>query len=224
MSPDAIATLPADRRLIVAAGAVRSGSTMLYNIARLLLAQQGPLTAGSYRDLAEPLGSTVLVKIHRCEPAMAKRANIVLTCHRDLRDVVRSLAGMGWLSTGPTLFDQIGQIVHQHSQWKPIAAADVAYEAMMRDLRASVVEIASVLGVDAAHTDIDAVVRTVSAMPSPATLPEGQPHDFTTLMHVNHRRIEAATPLPVENDIHERFLDWQTAHGYARTDRGRGAP
>jgi hypothetical protein len=49
-----------DCRLIVAAGAVCSGSVMLYNIARLLLAQQGPLTAGSYRDLAEPLGPTVL--------------------------------------------------------------------------------------------------------------------------------------------------------------------
>jgi hypothetical protein len=132
MSPEAIAALSSRTRVIVAAGPSRSGSTPLYNVARLLLEREGPLTAGWIEDIVEPVQGVLLVKVHEWHSGLAHRADAVLTCHRDLRNVARSLAAMGWLwgfnKPGASVFDHIGKIVRLHRQWSSVAAIDLRYE------------------------------------------------------------------------------------------------
>ena len=215
MSPEALAALPASHRLIVAAGALRSGSTAVYNIARLILEQQdGSFTAGWFKDIKGPVGDSVLVKIHRWEPALAERADVVLTSHRDLREIVRSMAAIGWLKPEPDVYPQLERIVGFQTQWQSVATLDVAYEAMKRDMLAAVSAIAAAIGGDSSQVDFGVIVREVDAMPSPSALPEGQPHDLKTLMHLNHRSRETTAPLLIEDAIHRHFLAWQTMHGY----------
>src|SRR5271167_332714 len=149
MTPAAIAALPARVRVILAAGAIRSGSTPIFNIARLLLEHAiGPIAAGWIDDLPEPRHETVLIKVHEWHPELAERANVVLTCHRDLREVVRSLTAIGWLREGSEAVKQIGDIVRDHTQWMLVAATDIPYENMIRDWKATVAEIAAALGID----------------------------------------------------------------------------
>jgi len=215
MKPEYLALLPADKRLIVSAGAPRSGSTALFNILRLLLEQEGgALTTGWIHDLADPLEATVLVKVHRWEPALAKRANIALTCHRDLREVARSLARVGRLRNGLEIFDQFGEIVYRHLQWKANAAIDVSYENITNNLSATVMAIARLLGINKNLVDSDAIAKQIYEITPPVTLPESQPHDLKTLLHKNHRSRHPTPPIDIEKDIHHRFAAWQTLHGY----------
>jgi hypothetical protein len=212
MSPDALAALPPQYRLIVAAGAIRSGSTALFNMLRLLLEHSGtPLTAGWVDDVKEPLKTTLLVKIHEWHPMLSKRANVVLTCHRDLRYVVRSLGAMKWLDTSPAV--QVAHIVQNHAEWARIATLDLRYEDMTANLNQAVRRVAAALGYKDRGVDLDTITREVEALPSSTR--SDQKYDATTLMHKSHRRDGYGEPLSqIETEIHHRFAAWQAAHGY----------
>jgi hypothetical protein len=212
MSPDAIAALPPEYRIIVAAGATRSGSTALFNMLRLLVEQSGaPVTAGWVDDVTEPLKRTLIVKIHEWHPMLAKRANVVFTCHRDLRHVVRSLGAMKWLHTSPAM--QIARIVQHQAGWAQTAALDLRYEDMIADLNQAVGRVAAALGFKDDRFDLNAIARQVEGMPSPG--PNDQKYDLTSLMHQNHRHHGNAEPLPqIETEIHRQFAAWQAAHSY----------
>jgi hypothetical protein len=212
MSPDALAALPPEYRLIVAAGAIRSGSTALFNMVRLLLEQSGtPLTAGWVDDVKQPLKTTLLVKIHEWHPMLSKRANVVLTCHRDLRYVVRSLGAMKWLDTSPAM--QVAHIVQNHAEWAQTAALDLRYEDMVANLNQAVHRVAATLGFKDAGLDLDAVIHEVEGLPSPTR--SDRKYDPTSLMHTRHRHDGYAEPFSrIETEIHRRFAAWQAAHGY----------
>ena len=215
MKPEVLAALPARVRVILAAGAIRSGSTPIFNIARLLLKQAGePFTAGWIDDISELPEETALIKIHEWHPELAERANVVLTCHRDLREVARSLAAIGWLRTGSEAFEQIDNIVRNQTQWKVVAALDIGYENMIRDWNATVAKLASVLGVDESCANFDAIAREVSEMSGPTAFIHGRRYDPITLMHRNHKSGENVQYSEIEKEIHQRFLRWQLEHGY----------
>jgi hypothetical protein len=142
MTPEVLAALPAHVRVILSVGAIRSGSTPIFNIARLLLQQARELlTAGWIDDINEPPEETDLVKAHEWCAELAERANVVLTSHRDLREVARSLAAIGWLRAGSEGFEQISDIVRNHTQWKLVAAVDITYENMIKDWKGTVAKL-----------------------------------------------------------------------------------
>jgi hypothetical protein len=215
MTPEDLASLPPHIRVVLAAGVIRSGSTPLFNVARLLLREAGEsFTAGWINDLAPPMKNTVLVKIHEWHASVAERANIVLTCHRDLREVARSLAAIGWLKTGSEAFEQIRGIVYNHTQWKLAASVDIPYEYMIVDWKGVVAKIASVLVINVSRTDVEAIAREVCKLSAPAALVDGRQYDPTTLMHRNHRSGKKICYSQIENEVHQQFLRWQTVHGY----------
>ena len=212
MSPDALAVLPPEYRLIVSAGAIRSGSTALFNMLRLLLEQNGtPLTAGWVDDVKEPLQRTILVKIHEWHPLLSKRANVVFTCHRDLRYVVRSLGAMKWLDSSPAT--QIAHIVQNHTAWARTAALDLRYEDMIADLNQAVRRVAASLGVKDDGFDLAAITCEIERLPPPTR--SDHRYDPVSLMHKSHRHDNYAQPLSqIEAEIHHQFAAWQAARGY----------
>jgi hypothetical protein len=179
---------------------------------RLLLEQSGtPSTTGWADDIKEPLNSTLLIKIHEWHPILAKRANMVLTCHRDLRQVVRSLAAMKWLQTSPAR--QIAHIIRNHAEWARISVLDLRYEDMIADLNQAVRQVAATLGFKQGRIDFDAIAREVENLQSP--IRNDQEYDPISLMHKNHRSYTNVEPLPqIEAEIHRQFAAWQAAHNY----------
>jgi hypothetical protein len=222
MSPEAVAALPPTTRVILAAGPYRSGSTPLYNIARLVLEREGNrITSGWIDDIAAPVDSTVLLKVHEWHSGLARRADVVLTCHRDLRAVARSLASMGWLwgynIPGASAIDHIGTIVRLHAQWSARAAVDLRYEDMVRDWTDATARIAHALGVTLISRALAEIVRMVRDMPAPL---EGgtSGYDPRTLLFPKHRSVGATgggLPRALEAEIHRCFGNWQVARGYA---------
>lgn len=216
MTPETAAALPATARLVLAAGMPRSGSTAVFNLARLLLeSQSGSLTAGWIEDVAEPVQGTLLLKVHDWHPALAQRADLVLTSHRDLRAVARSLAAVGWLWPGNGAFDHVSHLVSVHARWSALAAVDLRYESMVQDWPASTRHIAAALEVPASRSEIAAVARRVAQMR--AATSGDRDYDPVTLMHRGHRREDRgrSTPVPIEEEIHRRFSTWQEVHGYS---------
>lgn len=215
MTPEAAATLPATTRLVLAAGMPRSGSTAVFNLARLLLeGQRRPLTSGWIEDVTEPVQAALLLKVHEWHPELAQRADLVLTSHRDLRAVARSLAALDWLWPGDGAFDHLAHLVQAHDRWSAVAALDLRYESMVQDWQAATRKVARALGVDPPRTEMEAIAQQVAQMKT--AVPAGRDYDPVTLMHRGHRHEDrgATAPLTIEDEIHRRFSSWQKRHRY----------
>jgi len=86
-------------RIILAAGTQRSGSTWAFNVARLILSNQDTSLKATWIDDYVPGGETsALLKIHSPDDQWSEKAATVLTCHRDLRDIIVSLHDRGWVN------------------------------------------------------------------------------------------------------------------------------
>lgn len=194
----------------------RSASTAIFNLARLLLERAGtPFTSGWIDDITPPVHSTVLVKVHEWHPVLARRADLVLTSHRDLRAVARSLAAVGWLWSGTMALDHIATLVSVHAHWSAVARLDFRYETLVENWARATADIALALGIDPTAFDGDTVARHVIDMRP--EIPSDREYDPVTLMHKNHRQKHrrGLPGLPIEDEIQRRFLGWQTAHGYS---------
>lgn len=85
--------------IIVCGGGLRSGSTWQYNATRALFAATGQDVYGAWIDDYDPTRSEPVHVIKAHDPASLGQvhADKVVTCFRDLRDVVASMHRMGWL-------------------------------------------------------------------------------------------------------------------------------
>lgn len=215
MSPEELANIPRTTRLVVCAGASRSGSTLLYNMTRILLERSGAApSAGWIKDLQEPLRDVAVVKLHAWHPEVAERADAVFASYRDLRQVARSRHRMGWLREGEAMYDQIAAIVSHHEKWERRADATFSFERLLADSTDCVRQIANVLDIEASLPLLEQVPQEAQGIAAPESLPDGAVHDSTTLLHINHRGGGRSDPFEFENEVHERFLGWQNARGY----------
>ena len=170
-----------------------------------------------------------MVKTHEWDRRLAQRADIVLTCHRDLRAVARSLAAMGWLwgldIPGASPLQHVGKIVRLYGQWSAVAAVDLRYEEMTADMNRATGQVAAALELPASPAGIAGVAREVAGMRAPLA-ESGCAFDPVTLMYPAHRHEGAnGDPLPagLEEEIHRRFYGWQAAHGYGDSEPARPA-
>jgi hypothetical protein len=215
VTPEAAAALPPATRVVLTAGMPRSGSTAVFNIARLLLERQGdPLTSGWIEDVTEPVQPTVLLKVHDWHLDLAHRAEVVLISHRDLRAVARSLAGMGWLWPEGSALDHLDSLVRTQAQWSTVSSLDLRYETMIQDWPTTAAQIASAIQIDLPRAELETIARQVATMPT--EVPADRKYNPVTLLHRGHRREDRGDYdfLLIEAEIHRRFSDWQEAHGY----------
>ncbi|MCB0339291.1 MAG: sulfotransferase domain-containing protein [Bdellovibrionales bacterium] len=134
----------------LAGGMNRSGSTWLYNAARLLLLSDPEIA----RDLGVcwvgQLGTTqirknMLVKQHACVDTMVNRAKVILYSYRDIRDVLASLVRK---SRGEASVERAGGLIHQYYKWRKVAHFVMQYEHMLIEPSAVLTELAAVLRID----------------------------------------------------------------------------
>jgi hypothetical protein len=222
-----LSPLYARRMIYVCAGMYRSGSTWLYNAARHILqhASVPDLATGWISEKDAILGhENALIKIHSYDPDLAARADVVLTSHRDLRDVAASLFRKFKLefSTEPIL-----ETVQDYSRWVKIAAYDLHYERLLVSKMDELRKVAAVLKLPPA---------AVAALPLETILSEIEGEQFTegrsteqrfdavNLMHENHvtdgrhGSWEGFVPDELIRAIEAEFANWMREKGYlART-------
>ncbi len=169
-------------RIILSAGMPRSGSTWVFNAARLLLRSKGDLGSGWIEDWATiPRAPTVLVKVHAHDPFLARSAHAILYSFRDIRDALASRKRM--FGIDPTLEDA-RQWLKFDRRWREQAAVTVRYESMLADPVGTVADLASALGLSDA--DPAGVLRQL------AQIDHQTPHiglgayDRETLLHRGH--------------------------------------
>lgn len=200
---------------VLAAGMRRAGSMWLYNVARVLCATKGDTQAVVQdRYACKPGIEIAVVKVHKFQEAFLFGSNVVLTSHRDLRDVLASAFMRGLCR--PTLYAAISFllriVVDEYEQWIPYTTYDMRYEDMVSDRLACVKQIANVLNcIDA---DPATVCKQVDAMPV------GRPGDIEILMQPrNYKDARSGIYKEVLNAdiiaaIDVVFKDWQQEHGY----------
>lgn len=212
-------------RLFLAGGMNRSGSTLLYNAARLMLLDQVGAENLGYGWISDwpnlERRRYLLVKLHELDLDLAAAAHVVFYSFRDVRDVLAS-AQRVW-GQKPTAEAATHQIA-QHRHWSSVADLVVRYETLLDDRAVMLERLARVLG--AANIDVEALGAALDRLDgAPAEGPAGA-YDPVSLLHPGHRTdgrhgswIGALDPVLVRR-IEREHRDWFIENGYALTENG----
>jgi hypothetical protein len=218
-------TLASNATLVLCAGIPRSGSTWLYNAARLLLTLTLPPPAGESvygawveRYDASNTAPVHVVKVHEPDESLAWRARVALTSRRDLRDIAASAWKRGWVGDDASTLAFLDSVVRQHAFWQPRCAFEMVYERMRRDPAAELRLVAAALGLTPGEDALQAVAQDVEALGHDDA--SDQPFDASNLLHKRHimdgRVGYHAQTLPADllKSIQSRHAGWLAAHGY----------
>lgn len=163
--------------IVVVAGMKRSGSTWMFNVARIALERAGiGFEVGEYDLYKAKPDANLLIKTHWWHGNLADDADVILSSERDVEDVYASLHRFwGRRPTGR----EVAKIVEHHRRWHKAADHRMSYGDLLADPAAAAAGIVAALGVDA---DPACVLADVQAIEPPAS---GQ--DAVTLLFHNHR-------------------------------------
>ena len=216
-------TLASNATLILCAGVPRSGSTWLYNAARLLLALP-PLASESvygswveHYDASNPAAMHV-VKVHEPDEALAWRAKIALTSRRDLRDIAASAWKRGWIADEASTLTFLDSVVRQHAFWQRRCGLEMVYERMRQDELGELRLVAAALGLAPGEDALRTVAQRIETLGHDDA--SDQPFDASNLMHKRHimdGRVgyhAEALSADLLKTIHARYAGWLATHGY----------
>lgn len=118
-------------KVILAAGMVRTGSTWLYNVLRYAYLNAGQRVYGCYASdyVTETQADVHVVKIHNYDDELRRRADLIFTCWRDLRDVAASAVRKGWVTgDAADLVPYLRRILAmQYDAWEPCSDYEAMY-------------------------------------------------------------------------------------------------
>lgn len=162
----------------------RSGSTWLYNVARLVLERGPDPVQAAWIAAYDPQDPAPvhLVKAHA--PAdVAMNPDLILTTWRPIPDCLLSLVRMGWLETDKRSVKARyrGQkTVYAH--WAALSGHEVHYDDILHRPAKAVAGVAECLGVALSPEACDEIAAELTAM----SAPKGG-LDKHTLLHPGHR-------------------------------------
>ncbi len=202
--------------IILSAGMPRSGSTWLFNAARLLLCASEDPSSGWIGDFAcLPKKPLMLLKVHDHDPFLARHARTILYSYRDVRDALASSKRK--FATEPTL-ELARQWLISDRRWREQATFVLRYESMLADPARSVRDLARALKLPVA--DADAVCRQLGQVEyQPARAGLGS-YDRETLLHPGHvtdgrhRSWDGWLDRALVRQIEDECGDWLAENGY----------
>jgi len=211
--------------IYVCAGMYRSGSTWLFNAVRLILSSANVpgLAAGWITDKNSLLmHENSVVKIHSFDEDLAARnGTIVLTSHRDLRDIVASLNRKFKTGFSTSL---LRETLEHHAQWSKFAMLDLRYEDLLEDRVLQVQRVAEVLQLPKSTLEQLSYGSLSAELDSERfceTRRHSQlPHDLTNLLHDGHitdgrhGSWKGYVPDAIVKEIEDEFRFWLEARGY----------
>lgn len=211
------------RMVYICAGMYRSGSTWLFNAARLCLthANVPGLDSGWVTDKDRLLArENPIIKVHLFEPALAATGGIILTSHRDLRDVAASLRRKFNVAS---LSEKLREAVDHHAQWSRLAAFDLRYENLLADKMGQLRRVAGVLGLPPAAVaalPYETILQEIDVEKFSEKRQATEGYDKLNLLHAGHITdgrhgswTNTLTPAEVA-EIEKEFQPWLAAHGY----------
>jgi hypothetical protein len=210
-------------KIFVAAGIPRSGSTWLYNAMRLILREKYAILYSAWIDdrdaAAEANADASLIKIHAINADLADQASVIMTCHRDPRDIAVSLQAMGWFRNRTNALARMQEFRAYHEFWSPRSAIDLSYAQIVNDDEASLRRIAQALDVNFTDDKLASLAATLRNTPNNRD-PDAK-HDPEFLTHANHRndgrdgRWKDQLDPKVARAIETQHRDWIRRLGYA---------
>ncbi|HZQ48273.1 MAG TPA: hypothetical protein VFC07_14750 [Verrucomicrobiae bacterium] len=201
----------------------RSGSTWVYNAVRLLLLNAGvpDLAAGWVEDKALLLAhDNPIIKVHSFDAELALRADVVLTSHRDLRDVAASLQRK---FKTPFSTQLLHQMMADYGKWSQLAAYDLHYEDLLTDRAGELKKIACALKLPSsivARFPYAEILKEVDGEQFSRGRSTALGHDSINLLHEGHitdgRHGSWKDFLPPEvvAAIENEFQGWMVAKRY----------
>lgn len=212
--------------IILSAGMQRSGSTWLYNAARLILINS-PLTCeitsyGWIGDLPTiPKKRIMLIKIHTFDDRIINidAPKIILYSYRDLRDVLASSKRI-W-NQEPSL-DLASQLIRNDLLWRRHADFIMRYETMIYDQHAMLENLRSFLEISKVETND--IISCIGQLNYDNNGKKNQAYHMENLLHKGHitdgRHGSWKSVLDVDlvKLIENKFRDWFIQNNYSLSE------
>ena len=201
----------------------RSGSTWLYNAVRLLAkhARVSGLAAGWITDRKKLLAhKNTVIKIHEFDAALASPKNVILTSHRDLRDVAASLSRIFKMVFS---IDALRATVAAHDKWSRVADFELHYEDLLGDQMRELQRLARALRLPDAvvrRIDLPQVLEELSREKFTEERSTRQRFDSVNLLHDGHitdgrhGSWEGILSAEAVGSIEREFRPWLEKRGY----------
>jgi hypothetical protein len=209
--------------IYICAGMPRSGSTWMFNVVRVLLKHAGvPDVAGGYVGQASELltHQHAIIKLHPFDFELATRADVVLTAHRDLRDVAASMKRHYQKNYSAV---EMNEWVKSQVKWAQYAAYDLHYELLLVDRLAEIRKIAATLQLPPpilAGLPYETILNEIEGQKFTKKFSEASAYDAVNLLHEGHitdgRHGSWTRVLPPEDvaAIEKEFRGWLTGRDY----------
>lgn len=187
--------LPRDQMVppfvVVAAGVPRSGSTWVYNAARLLCDKAGLRCYAEWCEDYRPGNHADydihLVKLHNVEQ-FSFPAHRVLTTRRDLVERLASLVRMGWLKEDPASLQRAADRQAELTEyWAERTDNETEYSDILAQPEKAVKDIARAMDIPCPDETAADIARQLAKLPVPSKTDNPRDHDSQTLLHPNHR-------------------------------------
>ncbi len=214
------------------AGMVRSGSTWLFNTVRMILTHaEVPDFVSGYAPDREKLlqHQNALMKYHLYRTDLKEHANVILTSHRDPRDVAAS-AVRQFKEEVP--LHQLEVWITAYLRWAQVADYDLRYEDLLVDRLGEVRKIARVLRLPPDVVDrlpYEKILECVEGEKFGHRASEGPDHDAVNLLHKGHitdgrhGSWEGTLSPAYVAEIERKFRGWMSLHGYLAHEEPVGA-
>lgn len=203
---------------VLTAGVGRSGSTWLHHASVALLRQRyqtyDAWCAGWDEDLASRAEAQVR-KVHAEEQIGDFKPDLIMTSHRDLRDVALSLRDYKKLENDEEILAHVNWARQCHEFFAPRADIDVAYERIVLDPIGALTDLARVMGIQ--QPDLALAKASVDSWEPVAG---GKKHRFDG--RAGRWREQLHDDL--RHAIEEQHADWLAQQGYAVTKARQTAP
>jgi hypothetical protein len=168
------------RPLVASAGMPRSGSTLLFNILREILATKwnSRLSSGWEGDfLSMPTGSAYLIKTHRLSRLYHLRAKYCFYTYRDVR--VAAVSDLRKFGRQISL-ESVREVINQYEIAKKLCNRIIKYEEFIKDPIPFINDLAHILGI---NVDPNIIHKKTFALEQPAP---GTGYSKVSLLHSGH--------------------------------------
>ena len=200
---------------ILIAGIKRSGSTLVYNMARLLAIETGgAVWAGSWEDYEEraiPRYDHHIIKIHHYDRELADSADAIVTTRRSLYDVARSAIRVGLCKDDPE--HMIAFLRFEVANLRKYRSHRNTKFNLRYDVVTNFKSLA--IGKMDGFFHSHAKEKVLAQLTKIKNYKGKGPHDPITLMHRKHMsRFNRKLPAYYRECIDSWFGDWQKENGY----------
>ena len=203
------------KKIIYSAGIPRSGSTLLYNIIRIILEKEFKKDLSYFwiDDIhKESINRINLIKTHHLNKIDILRSYQTFYTFRDIRDVLVSRLKM--FDKAPTI-EIVRYHIRLHQIVENMGCHTFRYETMIKDLQATIHNVANILEIEINPSKVKAKLPH----PQKSKAPQ-KGHDDKTLLHKNHTtgtkpfEWKEVLPQKLQDQIHKEFDWWFEENDY----------